>query len=110
MPFAAEREALEAAREAAKAFFDKTGEKPKVLSEENLSTFTGELGNAFRLILAEKEILFFAALQWLVSFCRLFLRRPAGAARLDRAAGGAGLARLRRFALKHDLARAMRAF
>lgn len=106
MPFAAEREALEAAREEAKAFFDKTGE----MSEENLSTFTGELGNAFRLILAEKEILFFAALQWFVSFCRLFLRRPAGAARLDRAAGGAGLARLPRFALKHDLARAMRAF
>lgn len=66
MPFAAEREALNYARDEAKAVFDKTGEKPAVLSDQHFSTFTGELGGAFRLILEEKEILFFAALQWLV--------------------------------------------
>lgn len=66
MPFAAERAALNVARDEAKGLFERTGEKPEVLSEKNLSTFTGELGGAFRLILEEKEILFFAALQWLV--------------------------------------------
>lgn len=66
MIFAAERDALNVARDEAKDIFDRTGEKPQVWSEQNLSTFTGELGHAFRLILQEKEILFFAAFQWLV--------------------------------------------
>lgn len=64
MPFAAEREALNVARDGAREIFDKSGTKPKVLSAENFSTFWGELGYSFRLIAEEKEIIFFAALQW----------------------------------------------
>jgi hypothetical protein len=66
MFFADERETLNLARDKAQEVFTQTGEKPEVLSEKNLSTFFGELGAAFRLILEEKEILFFAMLQWLV--------------------------------------------
>jgi hypothetical protein len=66
MFFASQREALNVARDEAREIFDKTGAKPKVLSGENFSTFWSELGYASRLILQEKEILFFAALQWAV--------------------------------------------
>ena len=66
MYFASEREALNLARKEASELFDRTGAKPKLLSAQNLSTFWGELRYSFKLILAEKEIVFFAALQWLV--------------------------------------------
>ncbi len=66
MFFGYERDALNLARDEARAVFEKTGTKPEVMSSDNLSTFTGELGRALRLILEEKEILFFAVLQWLV--------------------------------------------
>lgn len=66
MFFADERETLNLARDKAREVFEQTGQKPEILSDKNLSTFTGELGAAFRLILEEKEILFFAMLQWLV--------------------------------------------
>ena len=66
MFFASEREALTLARKEASEIFDRTGAKPKVLSAQNLSTFWGGLGYSFKLIFAEKEIVFFAASQWLV--------------------------------------------
>ncbi len=66
MLFASQREALNVARNDAREIFDKIGTKPKVLSAQNFSTFWGELGYSLKLILAEKEIVFFAALQWLV--------------------------------------------
>lgn len=66
MFFSSQREALGSARKEAREIFDKTGIKPKVLSAENFSTFRGELGYACKLIFEEKEIIFFAALQWLV--------------------------------------------
>ena len=56
MFFAAEREALNVARTEARALFQRTGTKPRVLSAENAATFWGELGYAFRLVLQEKEI------------------------------------------------------
>jgi hypothetical protein len=64
--FATEREALNVARTEARALFQRTGTKPKVLSAENAATFWGELGYAFRLVLEEKEIIVFAVLQWVV--------------------------------------------
>lgn len=64
MFFASERQELNVARDEAREFFDKTGTKPKILSGENVSTFFGELGYAVRLIVEEKEIIFFAILQW----------------------------------------------
>jgi len=66
MFFASERETLNAARTRARDIFDRTGVQPKVLSGKNLSTFFGELRYAIKLVLEEKEILFFAALQWVV--------------------------------------------
>lgn len=66
MFFSSEREALNVARDGARAIFDTSGAKPTVLSAQNVSTFWRELGYSFKLILDEKEILFFAALQWLV--------------------------------------------
>ncbi|MGE0212406.1 MAG: hypothetical protein AB7S41_11985 [Parvibaculaceae bacterium] len=66
MFFASEREALNVARTRARDIFDKTGEQPKILSGKNLSTFFGELGYAVKLVVEEREILFFAALQWVV--------------------------------------------
>lgn len=66
MFFSSQREALNVAREEAKEVFDTSGTKPKVLSAQNLSTFWQELGYSFKLILDEKEIFFFAALQWVV--------------------------------------------
>jgi hypothetical protein len=66
MFFSSEREALNVALDGARAIFDTSGAKPKVLSAQNVSTFWRELGYSFKLILDEKEILFFAALQWLV--------------------------------------------
>ena len=64
MIFATEREALNVARDDARKIFEETGAKPKVLSTENLSTFGSELGYAVKLIAQEKEIIFFAAMQW----------------------------------------------
>ncbi len=66
MPFAAERAALNLARDEAKEIFERSGGKPEIVSSRNLATFTGELGHSFRLVLQEKEIVFFAMLQWLV--------------------------------------------
>lgn len=66
MLFAAQREALNVARDEARGIFDRTGAKPRVLSAQNFSTFWGELGYSMKLILEEREIVFFAALQWLV--------------------------------------------
>ncbi len=42
------------------------GLKPSVLSMTNLGTFFQEIGYAFALIMREKEILFFAVMQWVV--------------------------------------------
>jgi hypothetical protein len=64
--FAAEREALNVARTEARALFQRTGTRPKVLSAANAATFWGEAGYAFRLVLQEKEIIVFAILQWVV--------------------------------------------
>jgi hypothetical protein len=66
MLFAAQRAELEEAQKAARTIFDQTGTKPKLLSVENISTFWNEFGYAVRLVFEEKEIIFFAALQWLV--------------------------------------------
>jgi hypothetical protein len=66
MLFATQREALNVARNDAREIFDQIGTKPKVLSTQNFSTFWQELGYSVKLVLAEKEIIFFAALQWLV--------------------------------------------
>lgn len=66
MFFAPQREALSVARTEARDIFDKIGTTPKVLSTRNISTFWAELGYSVKLILAEKEIFFFAILQWLV--------------------------------------------
>ena len=64
MLFADQREAFNVARNEASAIFERTGTKPKVVSAENLSTFASELGYSIKLIAEEKEIIFFAALQW----------------------------------------------
>lgn len=66
MFFAPQREALNVARTEAREVFDKIGTTPKVLSATNFSTFWGELGYSIKLIFEEKEIVFFAILQWLV--------------------------------------------
>ena len=66
MFFSSEREALNVARDGARGIFDASGAKPKALSAQNVSTFWQELGYSFKLILEEKEIFFFAALQWVV--------------------------------------------
>ena len=66
MFFASQRQALNVARDEAREIFDQTGTKPKILSGQNVSTFFGELGYAVKLIFEEKEIVFFAALQWVV--------------------------------------------
>ena len=66
MFFASERDTLNYARDKAQELFEETGQKPEIVSSNNLSVFFSELGQAFRLILEEKEILFFAMLQWLV--------------------------------------------
>lgn len=65
MFFKSQRAELQLARNSAKDVFKDTGLKPSVLSSENLSVFGSNLGYACRLIWQEKEILFFAALQWL---------------------------------------------
>lgn len=54
------------AQNEAKKIFSETNAKPKVLSLQNCSTFFGELGYSAKLIFQEKEIVFFAVLQWLV--------------------------------------------
>lgn len=66
MIFASQRGALNVARQEAREIFDQSGVKPKVLSAQNFSTFWGELGYSFKLIVEEKEIIFFAVLQWVV--------------------------------------------
>lgn len=66
MLFHSEREALNRARDEAKRVFSHTQTKPKMLSRKNFSTFSGELVYASKLVAEEKEILFFAMLQWLV--------------------------------------------
>src|SRR5262245_3057069 len=66
MFFSSQREALNVARQDAREIFDQSGAQPKVLSAQNAATFWQELGSASRLILEEKEIFFFAALQWVV--------------------------------------------
>jgi hypothetical protein len=64
MLFKTQRGELQLARNAAKDVFNNTGLKPSVVSPENLSIFGGSLGYASKLIWQEKEILFFAILQW----------------------------------------------
>ncbi|MGE3144237.1 MAG: hypothetical protein AB7K35_01480 [Pseudorhodoplanes sp.] len=66
MIFAAERAALNAAEEEVRAQFERAGTTPQILSTGNLSTFAREFGYAIRLVANEKEIVFFAALQWAV--------------------------------------------
>lgn len=66
MLFGSQKKQLEVARTEAQAIFDAAHEKPAILSARNFHGFLGELGYALRHILEEKEILFFAALQWLV--------------------------------------------
>jgi hypothetical protein len=65
MFYEAEQGALEVAQNEAAKIFNEIKVKPKVLSIQNLATFGSELGYACKLILEEKEILFFAILQWL---------------------------------------------
>ena len=66
MIFTAERAALDGAEQAARAQFERAGTTPKILSTENLATFAEEFGYAIRLVAGEKEVVFFAALQWAV--------------------------------------------
>ena len=47
-------------------FSRKPARTPKILSAKSFSTFWGELGYSIKLIFEEKEILFFAILQWVV--------------------------------------------
>ncbi|NBX67278.1 MAG: hypothetical protein EBQ96_09825 [Proteobacteria bacterium] len=65
MFFSKSREALNVARDEAKAVFSATRTTPSVLNIDNLGTFFGEMKYAFLLILEEKEIIVLAALQWL---------------------------------------------
>lgn len=64
MFFRSQRAELQLARNSAKDVFNDNGLKPSVLSSQNISIFGGNLGYAYKLIWQEKEILFFAALQW----------------------------------------------
>lgn len=66
MFFRSKRRMLETAQKEAQKIFSETNTKPEVLSLQHCSTFFGELGYSIRLILQEKEIIFFAVLQWLV--------------------------------------------
>lgn len=54
------------ARKQAQAVFAASGTKPKLLSLKNLSALGDDLSYAVKLMMREKEILLFAALQWLV--------------------------------------------
>lgn len=65
MFFEAQQGILEVAQNEAAKIFNETQVKPKILSKQNLATFSSELKYACKLMLEEKEILFFAALQWL---------------------------------------------
>jgi hypothetical protein len=64
MFFGAQESVLKAAQNEAAKIVDETQIKPKILSKKNLVTFGNELKYAFKLMLEEKEILFFAVLQW----------------------------------------------
>lgn len=66
MFLSSQRKDLKWAQDEAKKIFDETGTEPRILSIQNFSTFWEELGYSCRLILEEKEIIFFAVLQWLV--------------------------------------------
>jgi hypothetical protein len=61
------------ARNEAQNIFTATGAKPKLLSLGNFSALRGDLIHAVRLMGQEKEILLFAALQWLVIGIAYFL-------------------------------------
>jgi hypothetical protein len=65
MLFNSVRSDLLSARDQAQTFLTESRRKPRVVSSENLSVFGTELRYAFLLLKTEKEIIFFAALQWL---------------------------------------------
>ena len=64
--FSSQRSELEVAQNEAQKIFNEIGARPRVISAQNFSTFCGEFGYSFKLIFAEKEIIFFAIMQWLV--------------------------------------------
>ncbi|MCR9242046.1 MAG: transposase [Rhodobiaceae bacterium] len=69
MFFSTHRRDLNAARDNAREILRYNGSRPRVLSADNLRTFSYAVENAFKLIKEEKEILFFAVVQWLVIAC-----------------------------------------
>ena len=65
MIFHSVRTALLSARDQAQSYFRESRTKPRLVSGENLTTFTSELRYSFSLLRSEKEIILFAVLQWL---------------------------------------------
>lgn len=66
MFFSSQRSELEVAQNEAQKVFDEIGIRPEAISAQNFLILCGELRYSFKLIFAEKEIIFFAIMQWLV--------------------------------------------
>lgn len=66
MCFSSQRKDLDLTQDAAQRIFNETGIKPKILSIHNFLTFCRGLRCSLKLVFEEKEIIFFAILQWII--------------------------------------------